>query len=70
MENGRYIRVATITDKSKTSYIDKNLDRGRKYYYKVRAYKTVNGNKIYSNYCFQYNFYKKKGNALCVCTKK
>ena len=60
MENGRYIRVATITDKSKTSYIDKNLDSGRKYYYKVRAFKELNGQVCFGD-C---------SNALCVCTKK
>ena len=60
MENGRYIRVATITDKSKTSYIDKNLDRGRKYYYKVRAFKELNGQVCFGD-C---------SNVLCVCTKK
>lgn len=60
MQNGKYIRVATITDKDKLSYIDKNLDSGRKYYYKVRAFKELNGQVCFGD-CSNY---------LCVCTKK
>lgn len=33
----------TITKNSTTSYADKKLKKGKTYYYKIRAYKTVNG---------------------------
>lgn len=35
---------------SKTSYSDSGLSIGRTYYYKIRAYRTVNGKKVYGSY--------------------
>ncbi|MCD7840157.1 MAG: fibronectin type III domain-containing protein [Erysipelotrichaceae bacterium] len=46
-ENGTYTKIATTTS---TSYSDKSLTSGKTYYYKVRAYKTVNNTKAYSDY--------------------
>lgn len=40
----------TITKNSTTSYADKKLKKGKTYYYKIRAYKTVNGKKVYGSY--------------------
>ena len=45
-----YKKVKTIKKASTTSYTNKNLKSKKKYYYKVRAYKTVNGKKVYSSY--------------------
>lgn len=45
-----YKRVTTIKKASTTSYTNKKLSSKRKYYFKVRAYKTVNGKKLYSAY--------------------
>lgn len=42
-----YKKVAVT---KKTSYKDKKLKRKKKYYYKVRAYRKVNGKKFYSAY--------------------
>lgn len=42
-----YKKVATT---KKTSYKNKKLKSRKKYYYKVRAYRTVNGKKYYSSY--------------------
>ena len=43
----KYVYVRSI----RTLYtLDKNLVRGKKYYYKVRSYRVVNGVKVYSNY--------------------
>lgn len=39
-----------ITNTKKTSYKNKKLKSKKKYYYKVRAYRTVNGKKYYSSY--------------------
>ncbi|NHC41054.1 hypothetical protein G6549_13850 [Bacillus sp. MM2020_1] len=44
---GTYTKVATTTG---TSYINKGIVKGKVYYYKIRAYKTVNKTKIYSSY--------------------
>ena len=45
---GSYKKVATIT-RRRNYYIDKGLKRGKNYYYVVRAYKTIDGKKVYSN---------------------
>ena len=45
-----YKLETTITKNKTTSYTDKKLTKGRTYYYKVRAYKKVNGKKIYGSY--------------------
>ena len=46
-----YKKVKTIEDGSTTSYTLGGQVNGECYYYKIRAYKTVNGEKLYSNYC-------------------
>ncbi|MCM1256346.1 MAG: Ig-like domain-containing protein [Roseburia sp.] len=45
-----YKKVTTIKKASTTSYTNKKLSSKKKYYFKVRAYKTVNGKKLYSAY--------------------
>lgn len=49
-KDGKYTKVTTIKKGSTKSYTDKKLTSGKTYYYKVRAYKTVNGKKVYSSY--------------------
>ena len=47
VKNGTYKKVGTVTD----NYFRENgLEAGSKYYYKVRAYKVVNGEKVYGSY--------------------
>lgn len=45
---GSYKKIATITGR-RTYFIDKGVRRGRSYYYFVRAYRVINGKKVYSN---------------------
>lgn len=47
---GSYSKVTTIKKRSTVSYTAKKLKAGKKYYFKIRAYKTVNGKKVYSKF--------------------
>ena len=49
-KSGKYTVVSTIKKRSTVSYTNKKLTSKRTYYYKVRAYRTVNGKKVYSSY--------------------
>lgn len=49
-KNGKYKKVKTITSNSKTTYVNKNLETGKKYCYKIRTYKNVDGKKVYGQY--------------------
>lgn len=46
-KNGTYNMLGSFTD---NSYVDNSVRCGKKYYYKVRAYKTFSGERIYSDY--------------------
>ena len=47
-KSGKYKAVSTIKKGSTVSYINKKLTSKKTYYYKVRAYRTENGKRIYS----------------------
>ena len=49
-KNSGYKKVTTIKKGSTVRYTNKKLKKGKTYYYKIRAYKTVNKNKGYSAY--------------------
>ena len=48
--NGKYKRVKTITKASIAKYTKTKLKKGKKYTFKIRAYKTVKGKKIFGSY--------------------
>ncbi len=48
--NGSYKTVKTVTSGSTVSFTDSKLEKGKTCYYKVRAYTTVNGKKVYGSY--------------------
>lgn len=47
---GKYTKIGTITRNNVVSYTDTGLTPNKTYYYKVRAYTTVNKTKIYSKF--------------------
>ncbi|MGG1398868.1 S8 family serine peptidase [Bacillus salipaludis] len=49
-KSGSYSRVKTITSGSTVSYTNSKLKKGKTYYYKVRAYRVVDGKNVYSAY--------------------
>lgn len=52
-DDSKFRHIISKTNISKTStvsYTGKNLNKGKKYYVKVRAYKTVNGKKYYGSW--------------------
>ena len=46
----KYELIKTITKGSTVTYKNKKLSSNQSYYYKVRAYRENNGNKVYGNY--------------------
>ncbi len=48
--DGSYKKIQTISSGSKVSYTDEMVDTGTKYYYKVRAYKTVDDETVWGAY--------------------
>jgi len=49
-ENGEYERIATLGGNDTLSYKDTGRTCGKVYYYKVRAYRTVDGEKYHGTY--------------------
>lgn len=48
--NSSYSVIATIKGSSNNIYVDRNLTSGAGYTYRIRAYKTINGATVYSQY--------------------
>lgn len=59
-ESGNFTRIATLTDNGKSCYKDKNLRSRKKYYYKVRAFKELNGQVCFGDF----------SDVLTICTEK
>lgn len=49
-KNGTYTRVAKVIGGENTAYIDPNVELGKRYYYKVRAYSSAHGVTFFSEY--------------------
>ncbi|MCL6572441.1 MAG: InlB B-repeat-containing protein, partial [Bacillus sp. (in: Bacteria)] len=47
---GAYSKVATVTETYKEDYLNTGLIPGKTYYYKIRAYREMNGSTYYSPY--------------------
>ena len=49
-KNGKYKKVRTITSADKKACKVRNLKSGKRYYFKIRAYKKANNEKIYGSF--------------------
>ncbi|MCI6855577.1 MAG: hypothetical protein MR908_09815 [Firmicutes bacterium] len=49
-KSGTYKKISTVTDPTKSTYINGSRTCGKTYYYKVRAYKKINGKTVYSKF--------------------
>ena len=49
-KSSKYKRIVSINYNTTVKYQDSKLKRGKTYYYKIRAYKYVNGKKMYGDY--------------------
>lgn len=49
-KTGTYTRIKSIANASTLSYADTSVTAGKTYYYKVRAYRTVNGKDVLSEF--------------------
>lgn len=47
--NGSYSSIGTANSGNKVSYTNKSLSSGKVYYYKIRAFRTVSGKRIYGS---------------------
>ncbi|MGN0395332.1 MAG: fibronectin type III domain-containing protein, partial [Coprococcus sp.] len=49
-KNGKYKKVATLKGANKVRYTKSNLESGKTYYFKIKAYRTYKGKRVYSSY--------------------
>ena len=49
-KKGKYKLIKTVKKNKIVSYSKKNLKKGKTYYIKVRAYKVIDGKKVYGTY--------------------
>ena len=75
-KNGTYRKITTIKKGATVTYTKKGLRANRTYYFKVRAYKTVDGKNVYSEYSsnksvkIQKLYKVKKGDNLTKLAKR
>ena len=49
-KKGKYKRIKNIKNVKKLTYVKKGLKKGKTYYFRIRAYKKVGGQKVYGNF--------------------
>ena len=52
IQNGKWTTVGSIIDNSVTNYTQLELTAGTDYRFRIRAYKTINGNTVWSGYSY------------------
>lgn len=58
-KSGTYSKVTSVTGASESSYINGSRTCGKTYYYKLRAYKRINGKTVYSKFSSVLSAYAK-----------
>ena len=58
-KSGTYSKVTSVTGATKSSYINEGRTCGKTYYYKLRAYKRINGKTVYSKFSSVLSAYAK-----------
>ena len=53
LDNTNWTKVITIKKNSTLKHVDKKLKSNKKYYYRIRAYQTVNKKKVYGPYSYE-----------------
>lgn len=48
-KNGKYKKIAAVS-KKKLSYVDKKVKQNKKYFYKIRSFKIIDGKKVFSSF--------------------
>ena len=49
-KNGSYKKIKTVANKKSNRYTDKTAKKGKTYYYRIRAYRLLDGKKVYGSY--------------------
>ncbi len=57
---GKYTQLKIVKGNAAVTYADKKVKKNKKYYYKVRAYRSVSGKNVYGTYSSAVNVTIKK----------
>lgn len=68
-KNGSYKKIATINNQEKSSYINGSRTTGKRYYYKLRAFKTIDGKLVYTKYSGIKSSYARPGKPTVTYAK-
>ena len=49
-KNGSYKKIKAAADKKSSGYTDITAKKGKTYYYRIRAYRLLDGKKVYGSY--------------------
>lgn len=49
-KSGKYVKVKTINKASTVKFVNKKLKKGKSYFYKIKAFNTVDGQKVYTGF--------------------
>ena len=49
-KNGKYSKIGTVKGNKTFKYTKSKLKKEKKYFFKIRTYRTVAGKKVYSSY--------------------
>lgn len=67
--NGKYTCIGRVNGRATVTYTDTGLKQGWEYYYKVRAYRDVNGSRTYGTASSAAILHTKKSSTITIRTK-